>query len=59
MPEATIVKLHDRKVPVDLDMMAKEVKDMKQVQLAVCSCVAVMRNLHPINMGGGKRCRWF
>ena len=52
VPEATVVKLHDRKVPVDLDMMGKEVKDMRQVQLAVCNYVAVMRALHPIDMGG-------
>jgi len=52
VPEATIVKLHDRKVPVELGMMAREVADMRQVQLAVCSYVTVMRILHPIDMGG-------
>ena len=52
VPEATIVKLHDRKVPVELSMMAREVNTMRQVQLAVCSYVTVMRILHPIDMGG-------
>lgn len=50
-PEATIVKLHDRKVPVDLDMMARDVKDLKQAQLAVANYVTIMRILHPIDMG--------
>ena len=52
VPRATIFKLHDRKVPVELGMMAREVVDMRQVQLAICSYVMVMRILHPIDMGG-------
>lgn len=52
VPEQTIVKLHNRKVPVELDMMAREVKDVRQVQIAVCNYVAVLRQLHPIDQGG-------
>lgn len=52
MPESTVVKMHDRKVPVELDMMAREVKTMRQAQMAVCNYVTVLRCLHPIDMGG-------
>lgn len=52
VPESTIAKLHDRKVPVDLDMCRKEVRDMRQAQLAVCNYVTVMRHLHPVDLGG-------
>lgn len=51
VPEATVVKLHDRKVPVELDALARDVKDVKQAQLAVHAYVIVMRVLHPIDMG--------
>ena len=52
VPEATVAKLHNRKMPVTLDMMAKEVRSMKQVQLAVQTYVRVHRYLHPIDMSG-------
>ena len=51
VPEGTIIKLHDRKIPVDLDMMGSKVEDMRQAQVAVCHYVTIMRNLHPIDMG--------
>jgi hypothetical protein len=52
VPELTIVKLHDRKVPIELDMCRKDIKDMRQAQIAVCNYVAIMRQLHPVDMGG-------
>jgi hypothetical protein len=51
MPEATIVKLHDRRVPVDLDMMRRELKDVHMAKLAMANYVMVMRMLHPIDNG--------
>jgi hypothetical protein len=52
VPEDTVVKMHDRKVPIDLDMLSREVKTMQQAQMAVLSYVGVLRWLHPIDMGG-------
>jgi hypothetical protein len=52
VPEATVVKMHDRKVPIDLDMLSREVKTVHQAQMAVLAYVGVLRWLHPIDMGG-------
>jgi hypothetical protein len=50
--EQAIVKMHNRRVPVDLDGMFKDCKDCRQVQLAVFNYVAVLRSLHPVDYGG-------
>jgi hypothetical protein len=50
--EQAIVKMHNRRVPVDLDGMLKDCKDCKQVQLGVFNYVAVLRSLHPVDYGG-------
>jgi hypothetical protein len=50
--ESTIVKLHNRRVPVDMDGFWKDCKDAKQVQMAVFNYVAVLRSLHPGDYSG-------
>jgi hypothetical protein len=50
--ESSIVKMHNRRVPVELDGMMREVKDCKQVQVAVYNYVASLRSLHPMDYGG-------
>jgi hypothetical protein len=52
LAESTIVKMHNRRVPVELDSMLRDVKDCKQVQLAVYNYVAGMRSLHPVDYSG-------
>jgi hypothetical protein len=52
MAEATIVKMHNRRVPVEVEGLLRECKDCKQVQLAVFNFVAVLRSLHPADYGG-------
>jgi hypothetical protein len=52
MPESTVVKMHNRKVPVELEMMAREVKGMRQVKLGVMNYVGALRSLHPYDYGG-------
>jgi hypothetical protein len=48
----TVVKMHNRRVPVEMDGMLKDCRDSKQVQLAVFNYVAVLRSLHPIDYSG-------
>jgi hypothetical protein len=50
--ESTIVKMHNRRVPVELDGLWKDCKDLKQVQLAIFNYVAVLRSLHPGDYSG-------
>jgi hypothetical protein len=50
--EQAIVRMHNRRVPVDLDGIMKDCKDVKHMQLAVFNYVAVLRSLHPIDYGG-------
>jgi hypothetical protein len=50
--ESTVVKMHNRRVPVDLEGFVRECKDCKQVQMAVFNYVAVLRSLHPVDYGG-------
>lgn len=52
LAENTVVKMHNRKVPVELDSMLREVKDCKQVQVAVYNYVASLRSLHPMDFSG-------
>lgn len=52
IPEKTIVRMHNRKAVVTLDMMAKEVKDLRQAQMAVVAFAAAQRFLHPVDLGG-------
>ena len=51
VPETTIVKLHNRKVPVDLGMLYREVTEVRHVQVAVYNYVALLRSLHPADHG--------
>jgi hypothetical protein len=50
--EQAIVKMHNRRVPVDLDGMLKDCKNCRQVQLGVFNYVAVLRSLYPVDYGG-------
>jgi hypothetical protein len=50
--EATIVKMHNRRVPVELEGFWKDCRDTKHVQMAVFNYVAVLRSLHPGDYGG-------
>ncbi len=50
--EATVVKMHNRRQPVDLEMFVKEVKDIRQAQMAVIQYATIQRYLHPMDMGG-------
>jgi len=52
VPEATIVKMHNRKAPVELAMLRKEVTEVRHVQEAVYNYVAVLRSLHPMDHAG-------
>ena len=52
VPETTIVKLHNRKVPVELSMLYREVSEVRHVQVAVYNFVALLRSLHPADHGG-------
>ena len=49
VPEATIVKLHDRRVPIELAMLSKDATEVRHVEKAVYSYVVIMRCLHPID----------
>ena len=51
VPETTIVKLHNRKVPVELAMMLKDITEIRHVQIAVYNYVALLRSLHPADHG--------
>jgi hypothetical protein len=50
--EQTIVRMHNRRVPIELEGLLKDCKDAKQMQMAVFNYVAVLRSLHPIDYGG-------
>jgi hypothetical protein len=50
--EQAIVRMHNRRVPVELEGLLKECKDSKQMQLAVFNYIAVLRSLHPVDYGG-------
>jgi hypothetical protein len=50
--EMTVVKMHNRRVLVELDGLLKDCKDSKQVQMTVFNYVAVLRSLHPIDYSG-------
>ena len=51
--ESTIVKLHNRKVPVELAMLRKEpVAEVRHVEQAVWNYVLILRSLHPADHGG-------
>jgi hypothetical protein len=53
VPEATVVKMHNRRVPVELHMLRKDaVVEVKQVEEAVLNFVAVLRQLHPADYSG-------
>jgi hypothetical protein len=53
VPEGTIVKMHNRKVPVELAMLRKEsISEVVHVEEAVLNYVAVLRHLHPADYGG-------
>jgi hypothetical protein len=52
VPEATIVKIHNRTVPIDMELIIKDIKEVRQVQLAVLYYVAILRNVHPYDYGG-------
>ena len=52
VPESTIVKMHNRKAPVELSMMRKEVTEIRHVQEAVFNYVAILRSLHPMDHAG-------
>jgi hypothetical protein len=52
MAEATIVKMHNRRVPIDLEGLLKDCRDCKQVQLAIFNFVAVLHSLHPVDYSG-------
>jgi len=49
VPETTIVKLHNRKVPIELSMLNRELTETRHVQQAVYNHVAILRSLHPID----------
>ena len=50
--ESTIVKLHNRKVPVELAMLRKEpVAEVRHVEQAVWNYVLILRSLHPADHG--------
>ena len=51
--ESTIVKLHNRKVPVELAMLRKEpATEVRHVEQAVWNYVLILRSLHPADHGG-------
>jgi hypothetical protein len=50
--ESTIVKMHNRRVPVEMEGLWKDCKDLKQVQLAMFNYIAVLRSLHPGDYSG-------
>jgi uncharacterized membrane protein YgcG len=53
VPEMTIVKMHNRRVPVELHMLRKEaVTEVKHVEEALMNFVAVLRHLHPADYSG-------
>jgi hypothetical protein len=53
VPESTIVKLHNRKVPVELHMLRKEpITETRHVEEAVMSFIAVLRQLHLADYSG-------
>jgi hypothetical protein len=52
VPETTIVKIHNRTVPIELDMIYKDAKEVNHVQLAVLYYIAVLRNIHPYDYSG-------
>ena len=47
VPESTIVRLHNRKVPVELAMFNREVTEVRHVQEGVHNYVALLWSLHP------------
>jgi hypothetical protein len=53
IPESTVVKMHNRKVPVELGLMRKEaITEVKHVEEAIQNFVAVLRHLHPADYSG-------
>lgn len=52
VPELTIVKMHNRRAPIELGMLRKEVSEVRHVQEAVFNYVAVLRSLHPMDHAG-------
>ena len=50
--ESTVVKLHNRKVPVELQMFRRDViADIKHVEEALWNYVMLLRSLHPADHG--------
>jgi hypothetical protein len=52
VPEAAIVKVHNRMVPVELASFYKDMTEIVHVQMAVFNYIAVLRSLHPYDYGG-------
>jgi len=52
IPEAIIVRMHNRKLPVELKSICTDMKDMRQVQLAVNAYVTIQRYLHTADLSG-------
>ncbi len=52
IPEAVVARMHNRKSAVKLDALAKEVKDVKQAQIAVINYTVIQRFLHPLDLSG-------
>ena len=52
VPETTVVKLHNRRVPVELSMLGGDITEVRHVQEAVYNYVALLRSLHPADYGG-------
>ena len=50
--ETTVVKLHNRRVPVELSMLREDITEVRHVQEAVYNYVALLRSLHPADYGG-------
>jgi len=51
--ESTIVKLHNRKVPVELQMFRKDpITEVRHVDDAMWNYVLILRSLHPADHGG-------
>jgi len=50
--EEVVVRMHNRKIPVQLKALCSDFKDLKQVQLAVAKFSTVQRYLHPADLGG-------